>query len=239
MKIRKFLCAILFILLVATPALAVNKEITLAWDHDGVDLAGFKIYYGNESGSYSQNVNVIMASLCSIYSLGPEEFCHKLNIDVPDNAETTYYFSATAYDADNNESENSEEATAAYDFLKPPAVTDLAASYDKNTSELTFTWTYETEWLPKIIGWSLWESETSGSGYVKVTDIAYNASATPPYNAKVDISIGADKVTKYYILVANRGAENNNAFSDNSNEVTVIIDKMPPKSPFEFKIKIK
>jgi hypothetical protein len=230
----------LSLLLVVTSASAVNKEITLAWDHDRGDLAGFKIYYGNESGSYSTDVDVIMASLCSIYSLEPEEFCHKLTIDIPEDAETTYYFAATAYDAENNESAKSEEATATYDFLKPPAVTDLSASFDKGASELTFNWTYETDWLPKIVGWSLWESDTSLGSYTKVVDIPYNPQNTPPYSANVTIEapVGGT-VTKYYVLVANRGEENNNAFSANSNEVSVTIDKMPPKSPFEFKIKIK
>ena len=227
------------LLLGVSPAFAVDKEVTLAWDHDGVDLAGFKIYYGTETAVYTEEVDVLMASLCSVYSITPEEFCHKITIPVSEGAVSTFYIAATAYDADANESAKSEEVILVYDFELPLAVTDLAASYDKASSTLSFTWTYETTWLPKIEKWSLWESETSGSAFTKVVDIPYDANVSPPYTTSVVIDVNQDEVTKYYMLVAHRGVENNSAFSENSNEVTVTIDKMPPKSPFEFKIKIR
>jgi len=44
---------ILFLILTSSLSLAVNKEVTLAWDQDGVDLAGFKLHYGTTTGSYS------------------------------------------------------------------------------------------------------------------------------------------------------------------------------------------
>jgi len=239
----KKLIAVLVValLLGVSSAFAVDKEITIAWDHDGVDLAGFKIYYGTETATYTQEVDVLMASLCSIYGLTPEEFCYKLTMPVPEEAVTTFYIAATAYDGETppNESAKSEEVTIVYDFELPPTVTDLAASFDKTTSTLSFTWTYETAWLPKIEKWSLWESETSGSAFTKVVDIPYDSESSPPYTTSVVIDVNQEDVTKYYVLVAHRGAENNSAFSENSNEVEVRIDKMPPKSPFEFKIKIR
>jgi hypothetical protein len=68
----------------------------------------------------------------------------------------------------------------------------------------------------------------------------YDLDIPPPYTTEVEIPVPAGEViTKYYVMVTHRGAENNNAFSINSNEVSVTIDKMPPKSPFEFKIKIR
>jgi hypothetical protein len=238
----KKLLAVLFIyvfLFTGSYSFAVDRELTLAWDHDGVDLAGFKVYYGNEAGNYTAEVDTLMAALCAVWSITPEEFCHKLPLTIPEDAITTFYFAATAYDTEGNESAKSEEVSEVYDFEIPPAVTDLAASFDKPSSVLTFAWSYETAWLPKIEKWSLWESLTSGSDYVKVVDIPYDPVATPPYTTDVAIDTGTAEVTKYYILVAHRGADNNNAFSTNSNEVMVIIDKMPPKSPFEFKIKIR
>ena len=242
LKMRKLIVVLVAPLLLAvSPAFAVDKEVTLAWDHDGVDLAGFKIYYGTETTTYTQEVDVLMASLCSVWSITPEEFCYKLTIPVPEEAVSTFYIAATAYDGETppNESAKSEEVTLVYDFELPPAVTDLAASYDKANSTLSFTWTYETAWLPKIEKWSLWESETSGSAFTKVVDISYDPNLSPPYTTSVVIDVNQGEVTKYYVLVAHRGVENNSASSGNSNEVTVIIDKMPPKSPFEFKIKIR
>jgi hypothetical protein len=241
MKYLLVLLTIISFLFIGSSSFAVDKQITLAWDHDGVDLAGFKIHYGTESDTYTTDVDILMASLCSIYSISPEEFCHKLTLSVPEEAVTTFYLAATAYDAETppNESSNSNEVSLVYDFELPPVVVDLAASFDKPTSTLSFTWTYETDWLPKIEKWSLWESETSGTGFTKVADIPYDPSVAPPYTTEVVIAVSQEEVTKYYVLTAHRGAENNNAFSSNSNEVTVTIDKMPPKSPFEFKIKIR
>lgn len=236
---KLFLCLLLLASLVATPSFAANRDITLAWDHDGVDLAGFKIYYGTSAGAYSAPVDVGMASKCADLAITPEEFCYILNVDVPDDSTTAFYITGTAYDAESNESVYATEITEVYDFEVPPTVVDLSASYDKGTSVLTFSWTYETNWLPKIEKWTLLESLTPGTGYLKVVDIPYDPNATPPYTTEVTLTVVEEQVTKYYVMVAHRGEENNNAYSENSNEVTVVIDKMPPKSPFEFKIKIR
>jgi len=147
--------------------------------------------------------------------------------------------SATAYDADKNESGKSVEAETTYDFEVPPIVTDLSASFDRATNILTFSWTYETAWLPKIEKWVLSTSDVAGGPYTKVVDVPYDPLTTPPYTTEVEIPIPATEMVKYYVLTAHRGVDNNSAASANSNEVTVIIDKMPPKSPFELKIKIK
>jgi hypothetical protein len=231
---------VLTLLLVSSISFAADKTITLAWDHDGADLAGFKVHYGNTTGEYSTSVDVGMAVQCTTLQITPEEFCHELTLPVAEEAITSFFFTATAYDAEGNESVYAvPEVSAIYDFELPPVVTDLSASFDKPTSVLSFSWSYETDWLPKIEKWTLWESATSGTDYVKVADIPYDPQATPPYTTEVVLDIAEEEATKYYVIVAQRGADNNNAFSANSNEVTVVIDKMPPKSPFEFKIKIR
>ena len=238
---KKFFSVVLvcLFLLLTSQSFGVSKEITLAWDHDKVDLAGFKIYYGTSAGVYVPPVDVAMATPCADLSITPEEFCHKLTIDVPEDSITTFYITASAYDAEANESAYATEVNAVYDYEKPPTVTDLDASFDKVTSTLSFTWNYEVAWLPKIDRWTLWESETSGGPYTKVVDIPYDPQATPPYTTDVIIPAPTVSTTKYYVLTAHRGADHNDAASVESNEVTVVIDKMPPKSPFEFKIKIR
>jgi hypothetical protein len=232
---------VLTLLLVSSISFAVDRQVTLAWDHDGVDLAGFNIHYGSSTGSYITTVDVGMATLCSTLSITPEEYCTVLTIPVTDGAVSTLYFNASAYDAETppNESGYAVEVSVIYDFELPPTITDLAASYDKPTSMLTFSWTYETAWLPKIEKWTLWSSTTQGTGYAKEVDIPYDPLVTPPYTTSVELTVAQEQITKYYVMVAQRGAANNNAFSTDSNEVTVMIDKMPPKSPFEFKVKIK
>jgi hypothetical protein len=222
-------------------AFAVDKEITLGWNHDGADLSGFKLHYGTVAGTYSASVDAVMGTKCSDLGIGPEEFCHKFTVPVPANVVTTFYFVASAYDAETppNESGFSEEVSTVYDFEVPPIVTDLGAVFDKSTNILTFSWTYETVWLPKIEKWILSTSDVAGGPYTKVVDVPYDPLTSPPYTTEVEIPVPSTEMVKYYVLTAHRGVDNNNAASANSNEVKVIIDKMPPKSPFELKIKIR
>ena len=82
--------------------------------------------------------------------------------------------------------------------------------------------------------------DATGGPYTEVVSIPYDPNTSPPYTTDVEIPIPeGEAITKYYVMVAHRSSSNNNAFSGNSNEVSVTIDKMPPKSPFEFKIKIR
>gem|GEM_PF-715447 len=88
----------------AGPAPAIGVA-TLSWTppttrEDGsalVDLAGYKIYYGTQSGNYTEVVDVPTAGVTEymIEGLAPG----------------TYYFVVTAYDTAGNESPPSNEAT--------------------------------------------------------------------------------------------------------------------------------
>ena len=68
---------------------------TLAWDATQAGAAGFKVYYGTSSKSYSGTVNVGMAPSYALSGLPPG----------------TYYFAVTAYDASGNESPYSNEVS--------------------------------------------------------------------------------------------------------------------------------
>jgi len=71
--------------------------ITLAWDANiEPDLAGYKIHYGLSSGDYTTIIDVKNVT--------------EVKLDGFANGKT-YYFAATAYDEDNNESAYSEELT--------------------------------------------------------------------------------------------------------------------------------
>jgi hypothetical protein len=243
MKMRKIigLVAVSF-LLFGSLAFAVNKEITLSWQHDGADLAGFKLHYGTVSGTYT-SVDVGMATKCvDIGVTDGNEYCHKLTLNVPENVITNYYFVASAYDADtppNESAKSAPEVIGTFDFELPPIITDLNASFDKSSNTLSFSWTYETAWLPKIEKWVLWESDTSGGTKTKVADVLYDPNADPPYTTDVVIEVPDAEITKYYTMTAHRSAANNGATSGYSNEISVSIDKMPPKSPFELKVKVR
>jgi len=81
------------------PSYSIQKahaaEITLAWDQNSEpDIAGYRIYYGQESHSYTNVVDIGKHTSCVIADLEDGE---------------TYYFAATAYNTDGFESGYSNE----------------------------------------------------------------------------------------------------------------------------------
>ncbi|UCD81362.1 MAG: fibronectin type III domain-containing protein, partial [Desulfobacterales bacterium] len=82
-----------FILLTTSGASAV--DVTIAWDANSEsDLAGYILFYGTASRSYSNSIDVGNNTEYTLTGL---------------NEGTTYYFSAKAYDTSNNESDYSKE----------------------------------------------------------------------------------------------------------------------------------
>ena len=244
-KVFCFVLSILVLILTSTIVYAFNDTITFGWSHDNPrDLAGFKLHYSTTSGSYIDTdiVDIPLTEGNLNVDCEPDEgeYCYKLNnFPIPDTGLTTYYFVMTAYDTEGYDSEYSNEVNKEYDFEIPPAVSDLSISYDKTTSFLSFSWTYDSNWLDRITKWTLWEADLSGGPYTKVVDIQYDPNASQPYTTNVEIVVpDGHKITKYYVLVTHRGSLNNYVFSSNSNEVSATIDKMPPNAPFVFKIKI-
>jgi len=108
---------------------------------------------------------------------------------------------------------------------------------------LVFEWEQATEDLGGISGWVLYESNTSGSGYVKVLDVPYTSGAGPTFSSEGTILFSGVKgstVTKYFVLTAK---SNDPAFgeSEYSNEATasIVIPFGKPSSPFTFKVNVK
>jgi hypothetical protein len=74
---------------------ALAAQANLAWDPAGSsDVAGYKVYYGTASGTYSQNVDVGNATSYTINNLTPGQ---------------TYYFTVAAYNAGGAQSGYSNE----------------------------------------------------------------------------------------------------------------------------------
>jgi hypothetical protein len=85
------------LLLILSPSFACAVQITLAWDSNvEPDVAGYIVYYGTRSGDYDFDVDV--GDYDSITISGLVE-------------DVMYYFTVTAYDAEGNESDFSEEIT--------------------------------------------------------------------------------------------------------------------------------
>lgn len=98
-KINRFLLSCVFVILFSFAAYA--GEVSLIWDPPEAAIpSGYKIYYGLGSGNYAKNVDVGNVLTATIPA---SEF-------VPGN---TYYFAATAYYPDGEESGFSNEVSKA------------------------------------------------------------------------------------------------------------------------------
>lgn len=110
---------------------------------------------------------------------------------------------------------------------------------------LEFAWEQASEDLGGISGWVLYESNTSGSGYVKALDITYypdlpNNGTFTSEGTITFTGVKGSTVTKYFVLTAK---SNDPAFgeSDYSNEASasIVIPFGKPSSPFTFKVNVK
>ena len=89
------ICSYVVMLCLAIACTANAFDVKLAWDaNTEPDLAGYKVYWGTASGNYSNNVDVGNVTETEIKNL-------------PDDV--LVYFAATAYDAEGNESDFSNE----------------------------------------------------------------------------------------------------------------------------------
>jgi len=90
--VRRLLYLLSFVFILA-PSLAGAAQVSLAWAKS-TGAAGYKMHYSNYSGNYQYTVNVGNSNSCTISGL---------------TEGTTYYFAASAYDTQQNESDYSNE----------------------------------------------------------------------------------------------------------------------------------
>jgi len=85
----------LSILSLVFAAKALSAQVTLAWDPNAeLSLAGYRVYYGFETGNYAYTIDVGNATSCVVTGLEENQ---------------PVYLAATAYDVHGNESEYSRE----------------------------------------------------------------------------------------------------------------------------------
>jgi len=86
-----------------TATAQLTRTVALGWDaNTETDLAGYKLYYGNASRTYTTTITI------------PNPTAVTYSIDLPVG---TYYFALTAYDLGTNESGYSNEVSTSIDEI--------------------------------------------------------------------------------------------------------------------------
>lgn len=150
-----FLAAFLYFSL-PLPALH-SAQVTLAWDAStGPSIAGYIVYYGHESGSYTYAKDVGNVTSCNVANL---------------QEGTPYYFAVTAYNHSGQESDYSKEVSndipRTCTFRIPQTSPFIKQSGGTGTVSLTTqagcAWTAVSN-----ASWILITSNSSGAGNAKV-----------------------------------------------------------------------
>lgn len=124
-------CLMIFLdansLFAASAVLSWDSSTTSADGSQLNDLAGYKVYYGTESGNYSGSIDVGNVVTYQVNNLSPG---------------ATYYFVATAYDTTGNESQYSAEINKTFPGSDTayPVISGVQASGITDSS-VTVSWT--------------------------------------------------------------------------------------------------
>lgn len=143
-----FLFALVFCLMGLEKAHAT--DLVLDWNaSSSPNVTGYYVYYGTTSGIYSYKVDAGNGTTLTITNLAPG---------------TTYYFAATAYDADGDESAYSSEVS----YLVPGMLTLTSASGAASPAVLQFSvepgHSYEIQATTDLQTWtSIWQSDVAVS----------------------------------------------------------------------------
>jgi hypothetical protein len=106
------LCVFLsFVIFGVSSAFANQRTVTLAWDPSPeADIDGYRIYQSRESGVYPQTP--------AIPDIDPTHTSASIGL----TEDGTYYWVATCFDTQGNESAYSNEVSWTVDFTQPGAI---------------------------------------------------------------------------------------------------------------------
>ncbi len=181
-----------------------SDSIELAWEaNTEPDLAGYKVYYGTETGVYTDEIDV--GDVIRTFASDLDE-C------------VDYYLAVTAYDESLNESGYSAETTTQTSQTNAPA-TPAGLSGDAGDGQITLSWDANPEC--DIDGYNVYRSLTSGTGYTRQKTI---------YDGTSYIDGGLDNYTYYYYVISAVDREGHEtSFSD---EISIRpVDMTPPAAP--------
>ncbi len=157
------LATCLLVVFLVSAGLARADGITLAWDpNPEPQVAGYKVYSGTASRTYSGGADVGNWTSCFMSGLEPEK---------------TYYFAATAYSSTGEESDYSAEvvytAPASCSFSLSPA--SQVYSSCGGSGILTVLTGSACSWT--VAGGSTWLYVTAGSSGVGPGSVSFNVAA--------------------------------------------------------------
>ena len=116
---KKLLTIFLICFVAVSIAYSADNSLKFAWEHDGVDVAFFRLYFSQTAGGpYTQLVDIP-------YTAGATQFVSTVPFTIPDGSDQTWYFVMTAIDASANESDNSNEASIRIDTAPPSNIMNL------------------------------------------------------------------------------------------------------------------
>lgn len=198
------LCMTMTLIMAAAvmPEKAVAGEATLTWNpNTESDLAGYKVYYGTQAGTYSQVTNVGNVTTYVISGL---------------TEGSTYYFAVTAYDTSGNESGSSAEVSKTFVDTTPPVISAIAATNISNASA--------------VISWSTDEPATSQVEYGTTTAYGSTITLSPSFVTSHSQTLnGLQSATLYHYRVWSVDAANNVSISgDNTFTTGTTLDTTPP-----------
>jgi fibronectin type 3 domain-containing protein len=185
-------------------AVAGDNQVTLDWsDNNEADLSHYNVYRSTTSGCCW---NLIYSSaVTSSY------------VDHTASNGTTYYYTVTAVDTNNNESVKSNEASAMPVNTAPAVPTGLTATAGDRSVALDWSDNTETD----LRGYNVYRSLTSGSGY---TSVATNITVSNFTDNTVTNG------TRYYYVVTS--VDTGGLQSGYSSEVSALPrDYTPPAAP--------
>ena len=172
------------LLLGVHPAAATAASVSLAWDPNiEADLAGYKVYVGSSSRSYTQNIDV----------------GHVTTVTLPNLLEgQSYFFAVTAYDIFANESGYSNEVSTTLALSnRPPTASFTFSCLDLYCNFINTS--IDSDGSPVAWNWRLGDG-TSSTG--QTASHSYASAATYTVTLTVTDNAGATDTTSRDVTVA-------------------------------------
>jgi PKD repeat protein len=166
---------------------ALAGQANVAWDaNPDTQVAGYYLYYGQNSGSYTGKIDV----------------GNKTNYSVSNLTEgKTYYFAATAYDLARTESGYSNEANSTINYTAPAA--NFTASTTSGPAPLSVTFTSTSSGTITGYSWNFGDGTSSTSA-----NPAHSYSTAGTYSVSLTVTGpgGSNTQTKASLITVSTSA---------------------------------